>query len=281
MKKLFFALACVIGLLTFASCNPDELAKPTVQFISGEGYTAGSTSVYVGSELSFLVKIAPSSLGETALSHFDFSITNLTGETIFNDNPEIDDVYDENHYEYTYTFDVASTYLVTATVTDATGKFKSAAITINVALPIESELGTYDGLISINGHATTSEVVGYTYDDDYDMTDLPITVTLGAIDDENYVVANIEIDGNPVSLYGNLKDGVITFEEFHFIKTINLIVDVNIDLIMDITGTFEEDGTLTIEGTTTGTGSTQLPLGSTLEATYNGNISGNLEQIAK
>ena len=139
-------------------------------------------------------------------------------------------------------------------------------------------MGTFSGTINIKGHVTTNEVMGQAFDQDEDFNDLPITILLGAIDDDNRVSATIEIDGTPVTLYGTMVENTITFEEFHFTKTLSLaIADVLLDLVMNITADLSDD-TLILSGTADGSGKTQVIV-VTLEANYNGTIEGTLTKV--
>ena len=53
MKKLTFALACIIGMMFFASCTQEQIdevmaQKPTVEFMSDEGLTSGDRIAAAG-----------------------------------------------------------------------------------------------------------------------------------------------------------------------------------------------------------------------------------------
>ena len=284
MKKLFFALACVIGLMTFASCTQEIIddimaQKPVVEFVSGDGLTSASTGVYVNTELNFKVKVAPNSSSESELDNFDFSITNSSGLTVFNNKPEFTNPAGENFFEFTYTPEVASTYAVSATITDKAGKVNVVTIVVDVAEPIVAVMGTFNGTLNIQGHLSSKPIAGYeTYDMDTTIADLPVKIALGAIDENNHVEATIEIEGTPVSLYGTIEDNIITFNEFHFRKTISLFVDVNLDFTMNLTGQLDEDNlTMTLGGTALGTGKTQALI-AMLEVTFDGTIDGTLEK---
>ena len=137
-------------------------------------------------------------------------------------------------------------------------------------------MGVYEGLLNINGHITSNEILNQTYDDDVTYDDLPVTVMLGAIDENGNVSATMEIEGAPVTLYGTMEGNTIYFDTFTFYRTINLIVDITLDLEMDITAVLE-DNTMTIEGTTSGTGKTMVAL-STFKVDMTGTINGNLEK---
>jgi len=283
MKKLFFALACVIGLMTFAGCTQEQIddimaQKPTVEFVSGEGLISTNNSFYVDTELNFKVKIAPNAGSNQPLTNFDFSITNLNGNTVYNRKPEFN-ASAENILDFQFTPTEASTYTVTATVTDQAGKVNVATLVIDIAQPVIEGIGTFTGALNISGHVTTNEVVGYSYDDDYNMENLVTTITLGAIDDNNRVSATIEIDGTPVTLYGTMVNDVITFDEFHFNKSISITVDVTLDLIMNMTGILANDE-LVLSGTATGSGSATVLL-VTVTANYTGDIEGTLTKVVE
>ena len=285
MKKLFFGMACIIGMMFFASCTQEQIddlmaQKPGVQFVSETGYTAANTSIYLNDSLKFKVKIAPNSGSESPLASFDFSITDLSGATVLNDNPTIDEPAGENIFEYSFTPQYASTYALTAKVTDEAGKTNVATVVVNCVEPIAEGLGTFTGMINIMGHINTNEVAGYpTYDEEYNMENLATTLTLGAVGEENRISATLDIDGTPVTLYGTKTDTTITFDEFHFNKTITLVVDITLDLIMNITGTLEND-VLTLSGPAAGEGKTMLAIWE-FKANYNGNVNGSLEKVAE
>lgn len=275
-------MACVIGMMFFASCTQEVIddimaQKPTVEFVSGEGLVSGNTSVYVGEVLNFKVKVAPNSGSESELNHFDFSITDLTGATVFNQNPEFTDPNGENFFEFSFTPDRASTYAVTASVTDKAGKSNVATITVDYVEPVVEGIGTFAGTITLTGHITSNEIAGQpAYDQDLDPEELATTIRLGAIGEDNRVSATLDIDGSPVTLYGTKDGNNITFDEFHFNKTINLVVDVNLDLVMNLTGVLD-DNTLSLTGTATGQGRA-LVFVAYLEVDFDGNIAGTLEK---
>lgn len=284
MKKLFFALACVVGLMTFASCTQEVIddimaQKPVVEFVAEDGFISGSTGVYVGTELNFKVKVAPNSGSESELVNFDFSITDATGVTVFNQKPEFTDPNAENIFTFSYTPEVASTYAVTATVTDKASKVNVVNVVVDVAQPVVAEMGIFNGLMSIAGHITSNEIAGHNaYNTDDTISNLPVMIALGTLEEDNRVKATIEIDGTPVSLYGTLgEDNVtITFDEFHFRKTINLFIDVNVDFVMNMTAVLNDD-TMTLNGTAVGTGKAMVLI-AMLEVNYDGVVEGTLQK---
>ena len=285
MKKLFFGLACIIGMMFFASCTQEQIddimaQKPVVEFVSGEGLISGNTGVYVGEALNFKVRVAPNSGSEAELSHFNFAITDATGATVLDENPTILKPAEENFFEFTYVPDHASTYAVTATVTDANNKANVVNIVVDYVEPVVEGIGTFSGLININGHVTTNEVATYSYDSDYNIDSLATTLTLGHVAEDNRVSATLDIDGTPVTLYGTMGEGnQITFDEFHFSKTITITLDVTLDLTMNMTGVLEND-VLTLSGNASGSGKTQVIL-IVVEANFEGNIDGSLEKVVE
>ena len=284
MKKFFFGLACIIGMMFFAGCTQEQIddimaQKPYISFVSEEGFISGNTSLYVGDEMKFKVKANPNPGSESELTHFDFSITDLSGTTVFNENPDFTDPNGDNYFEFTFTTQVASTYTVTATVTDKAGKVNLVNLVIDYVEPIAEGLGTFTGAIYLNGHITTNEVVGYTYDDDYDIENLTTTLTLGTVEEGNRVSATLDIDGTPVTLYGNMEGNTITFDEFHFHKTITLGVDITLDLVMNITAEMT-DNVMTLSGTATGSGKTMIVVVEFV-ANFDGTINGSLEKVTE
>lgn len=288
MKKLFFGLACVIGLMFFASCTQEVIddimaQKPTVEFVSGEGLFSGNTGVYVGTELNFKVRVEPNSGSLAELTHFDFSIADLAGNVVFNENPAIEKPAEENFFEFSFTPEYASTYAVTASISDKAGKANVATVVIDYVEPISEGIGTYSGTITLSGHITSNEIAGHeTYDMDMDPEELATTITMGTVGEEGRVRATFDIDGTPVSLYGTMgEDGVtITFDQFHFNKTISLFVNVTLDLAMDLVGTLGENDVLTLTGTAVGSGKTQVLI-AFLEVNFDGTIEGSLEKVAE
>ena len=73
-----------------------------------------------------------------------------------------------------------------------------------------------------------------------------------------------------------MENNVITFDEFHFYKVINLYVDVQLEYAMNITGVLNNDN-ISLGGTAFGTGQTQILL-AVLQVTLDGNMDGVLEK---
>lgn len=283
MKKFTFALACVIGMMFFASCDPEVVEeimeqKPEVSFVTEEGYISGNANLLVGTDLNFKVSISPNSSSLSELVSFDFSIANVAGEIVYNRTPEILDPTNENIYIFDDLPELpASTYTVSATVNDAAGKTNVAVLVVDYVLPIEEGLGTFVGTMNIQGHLFSNEIAGYeTYDMDTVLRDIPVTLVLGTVDDNNHVVGTFYVEDTPITLYGTMEGNIITFDEFRFYKVINLFVDVQLEYVMNITGVLENDA-IYLGGSTFGTGETQVLL-AILTVTLDGTMDGYLEK---
>ena len=283
MKKFTFALACVIGMMFFASCDPEVVEeimeqKPEVSFVTEEGYISGNANLLVGTDLNFKVSISPNSSSLSELVSFDFSIANVAGEIVYNRTPEILDPTNENIYIFDDLPELpASTYTVSATVNDAAGKTNVAVLVVDYVLPIEEGLGTFVGTMNIQGHLFSNEIAGYeTYDMDTVLRDIPVTLVLGTVDDNNHVVGTFYVEDTPITLYGTMEGNIITFEQFRFYKVINLFVDVQLEYVMNITGVLENDA-IYLGGSAFGTGETQVLL-AILTVTLDGTMDGYLEK---
>ena len=276
-------MACVIGMMFFASCDPEVVEeimeqKPEVSFVTEEGYISGNANLLVGTDLNFKVSISPNSSSLSELVSFDFSIANVAGEIVYNRTPEILDPTNENIYIFDDLPELpASTYTVSATVNDAAGKTNVAVLVVDYVLPIEEGLGTFVGTMNIQGHLFSNEIAGYeTYDMDTVLRDIPVTLVLGTVDDNNHVVGTFYVEDTPITLYGTMEGNIITFDEFRFYKVINLFVDVQLEYVMNITGVLENDA-IYLGGSTFGTGETQVLL-AILTVTLDGTMDGYLEK---
>lgn len=285
MKKIFFALACVIGLMTFASCDQEVIddimaQKPTIEFMAEEGFIASNTSVYVGTELNFKVKVAPNSGSESELAHLDFSITDLTGATVFNQNPEFTNPNGENVFVWSFTPETPSTYVVTATLTDKANKVNIVKVVVDCVQEITEGIGTFTGKLDILGHITSNTISNIPpYDEDYNLENLDMKVVLGN-NVNGKVNVSMEIDGTPVTLYATMEGNNLVFDPFHFYKEIELTPqNVILDLVMNMTGVLDGDN-LTLGGNCAGSGSTQIIV-VTFTVNMTGTIQGNLVKQAE
>lgn len=284
MKKLFLAMSCFMGLMFFASCDPETInelmeQKPTVEFVAADGYISANTSVYVGTELNFKVKVAPNSGSESPLANFNFAITNLEGTTVLDQNPTLTTPGEAMTFEFTYLPETASNYVVTATVTDEAGKADVVAITVDCTEPVIAEIGTFQGILNINGTVSSDgELIPGTgvISEDLDISDIATTLVLGSTS-EDRVNVTIDLDGTPVTLQATVDGNTYIFDEFHFSRSINLITDITLDLIVNMTGVMDGD-TMALSGTVTGTGSVVV-LFTTVHVVLDGNIEGTLEKV--
>lgn len=286
MKKILLSLTCLVTIMFFASCTQEQIddfleKKPNVAFVEAEGFISTNTSMFVGTELNFQIKVSPNAGSESPLASLSFEVMdNLSGETVFTDNPEITDPNGESLISESFTPTYASNYTITATVKDEAGKMNIATIIIDYVQPTSAEIGVFEGTLVLNGHISTiQEYVGYQLDQDLDPIDLPTSITLGSVEDGERIKATFVIDGSPVSLYCTQDGENLLFDEFHFTKTINIILDINLDFTVNATGILTGN-TLTLTGETSGTGSVNIPVINP-QVSMTGEISGTLENKAE
>lgn len=293
MKKLFFGMACVIGLMFMASCTPEQInnllaQKPTVEFVEGDGLISNNTGVYFGEPLNFMVMAAPNSGSGAELSTFKFALVDMEGNSAYYDTPAIDYPTEENYFAYSITPEIASTYLAIATITDANKKSAVDTVVVNYVKPVVEGIGTFEGPLNINGSYSTNEVLNNSYQGEYNFENVNISLILGTVDEENGVSATLDIDGVPVTLYGTNNEGVVTFAPYNI--NMSMPIEVNgidlglatvvLDLTINMTGTLVDD-VLTLNGTGNGTGSATVGLGLVLSANYSGTIEGSLTKVVK
>lgn len=274
-------------MMFFASCTEEQIddllqQKPEIAFVQGEGLTATSTNVVVGTELSFQVKFAPNSGSESTLANFNFAITKDNGSTIVDVNPEFE--YDkENLFDYTYTFAEAGNYIITATVTDADSKVNIATLNISCVNPTVEGLGTFAGNLNIQGHVKSNELVGYeVIDEDYTFDPTHVELVLGALEEAGRVSATFYIEETPVTLEGTKDGNTINFDEFHFFKNFEKVITVTLDLtIKNMTAVIDGDN-LTLNGEAVGSGSTPIMIIGDYKIDMTGTIDGTLtKQVAE
>ena len=287
MKKLFFALACVIGLMTFASCDPEAIdemmeQKPDVEIMAEDGFISTNTSVYVGTELLFKVRVAPNSSSESPLTKLDFDITDPSLQSAFHQSPEITNPNGENVFTFSYTPERATLYAATATLKDEAGKINTVVVTIDYVEPVEVVLGEFRGTVDINGHVTAPQaILGQNLDEDVNLNDLDAKVLIGnTVDGKTNLT--IDIDGTPVTFQCTIdENGNLVFDEFHFYRTISVLtaINVNLDITVNMNGTLIGDE-LTVHGQVSGSGRVDIPL-TNIVATFTGEINGTLNKVAE
>ncbi len=281
MKKLFFALACVIGLTFFASCDPNAIndlmgQKPTVEFVESEGYISSNSSYELGTPLNFQVKISPNQNTQSPLTRLDFDITNAEGVSVFHDAPTITDPTGENVFTFSFTPEATSLYAVTATLKDEAGKLGVAAITVDYVESIVEEIGTFKGKLNINGRIVSDEpILGNQLNDTIEIKDIVTEITMGYTANHK-VRVSLNIDGTPVSVYCTQEGNSFVFDPFVFTTKVTVIAEINLELTASITGVLEGDA-LTIQGLAHGSGRANIPA-TNITVTLDGEINGTLDK---
>lgn len=254
------------------------LYKPTVEFVQGDGYISSNTSMYVNNLMNFKVRVAPNEESMSPLAYFDFSITDQTGTTVDNVSPPINDPTGENIYEFSFVTETPATYIITATITDIAGGVQVAAVVVDCVEPVPQGIGCFGGSMTISGHLTSNSVTGMpTYDENIEIRDITIFITMGFVQEDNRVPTTIEINGNPVTLYGTIDGNTIVFDEFYFNWMLSLFTDVPMQFRANMIGTLENN-ILSLSGTANGTGET-LVMFATFSAEVDGTVSGDLEKM--
>ena len=287
MKKLSLALACIIGMMFFASCNPDAIddllkQKPTVEFVSGDDLVSDFSGFWVGTELHFQIMVAPNATSQSAIQSVHFAIHDLNGNAAYTDDPEITNPNGETVIDETFVSQVPSTYTVSALVKDAAGRENTVVFTVDYVEPIQAVIGKFGGNVVIKGHVKADQTLGtYSLDDDFETEELYSEVVLGTIEGDR-VLATFEIDGRPVSLHCTQNDNTFTFDEFHFNRAIPVSnLGVRLDITVNATATLE-DGVFTLAGTSTGIGAiTGISLLNATATLSNGTIDGVFNQITE
>lgn len=284
MKKLTILLACFIGVMFFASCDPNQIddlmsQKPNIEFYGDEEFISDNTSAYVGTELKFGIKLSTNSGSESPLVLYKFDITDATGTTVYAHEEDLTLMPDQKEFEFKeyYTSETPSLLAVTAYVKDAAGKENAVALTVNYIQPVVAEIGTFSGKLTLNGHIHSEQAyLGQQIDQDINPVELATTVKLGSVDENGRISVTFEIDGTPVTLYATQDGENLVFDEFHFTKTVNVVADFKFEIYVNATGVLA-DNTLTLEGTTYGTGHVDIPFVN-VNADMTGDIAGTLDK---
>ena len=285
MKKVLFALACFVSSFFFASCTQEQFndfleKKPNISFVEEEGYISNNNSVLIGTELSFKIKASPNAGSKSPLARIVFTITDINGKIVKESRPTIQDPTVETVFIESFTTDKASTYAITAAVTDEEGKVNIAELTVTYMNPVIAEIGVFKGNLAILGRVTTDGgIIPGTnpIDEPLDISDIVTRITLGSVEN-NKINAMIDIEGTPVIFEATQNGNDLVFDEFIFNKAINLYgVDIELNITVNMTGVLEND-VLTLDGTASGTGVVKV-LGINVNVNLiDGTITGELEK---
>lgn len=287
MKKLFFAMACVIGLMTFASCDPEIMSeimeqKPEIQLVEAEGYIWHNIGVRLGTELDFQVTVAPNTGSMSELTDVSFTVKNGNNTVLKSESAEIEDPAGENTIGFSFEPEEASTYTCTITVTDAANKSNEVIVIVVCSEPVEAVNGIYGGTLNMTGYVTTNEIAGYEgYDhEEVSVTDVPITLTLGEIDEEGNVQVGVDVEDSYLALTGTMENNTVSINGIYFYSAIKLFVNVYAEFNVNIVGNINE-GVMTLSGTAEAAGEAQV-LTAKLEVTFeDGTLEGTLEEIVE
>jgi hypothetical protein len=293
MKKLTLTLACIIGMMFFASCDPEVIEEileqaPKVEFVSQTGYISHDTTIMMEAEptpWNFKFTVSPNENSESPLAELSFKVAyedSESGECIVNQLIDINDPTGGT-YSATFTPNAAEDafYVITVTVTDEAGKANFAYLSVHYANPVNGSMGVYEGAMNISGHLTSNEIqnVG-SFDMDTTFNDIPVEIRLDDLGN-NQVSAEVKIEDRLAVVYGTINNDVITFNNFTFSKDIELggavTIPVTLNFSMDMIGTIS-GSMLILSGEANGHGESQV-LVAIVRIDMDGTIDGTLTEV--
>ena len=282
MRKLSFALACIIGLMFFASCNPETFnelleQKPSIEFVEADGNVQNNATVYAGTELLFQVKMEPNATSSSPLKTLTFTILDTNGNSLMDETTDLTSIEGNPiQIQKTYVPENATTLMVNAVVEDQAGKKNTAAMNITVIAPPSEEefIGNFAGQVSIVCDVTSDnpQLDGQ----QLNTGELPTEISLSC-DADNNALASFTLDGTDIIISGKRNGNKFTFDQFQYTRTVNLVFDIDLNINITMTGVLEDD-ILTISGDANGTGSALFNM---VQANLQGQIEGQMERIAE
>ena len=260
MKKLSLSLLCIVGMLFFASCDPELLnelfsQKPNIEFVEEEGYISKNCQVEFGTPLAFHIRVSPNDSTDYALKKLTFTIMDVdNGQTvIFEDVINIEEnQHDVLDFYETYTPEVAANLNVSAIIEDSNEAKNVADLVIDYYTP-GIEIGKYEGNIQITGQLQSNNP---TIDGTpFDSGDIFTKITLDSIPGTNQINATLDIDGTPINIKCEKNGNTVAFAEYHFVKNYVFVTSIDLDFTVNMVATLSDDNAiLTLDGTTTAKG---------------------------
>ena len=275
-------MACIIGLMFFASCNPETFnelleQKPNIEFVENDSNVQNNATVYVGTELIFQVKMEPNATSSSPLKTLSFTILDTNGNTLM-DEPTDLTTMEGNPLMVKKTFvpESVTTLMIEAVVEDAAGKKNSAVMNVTcIAPPADDEfIGNFAGQVSIICDVTSDnpQLNGQ----QLNTGELPAEISLSCDADDN-ALASFLLDGTEIIISGKRNGNKYTFDQFQYTTTVNFVFDIDLNINITMTGVLE-DGVLTVSGDANGTGSALFNM---VQANLQGHIEGQMEKIVE
>ena len=275
-------MACIIGLMFFASCNPETFnelleQKPSIEFVEADGNVQNNATVYAGTELLFQVKMEPNATSSSPLKTLTFTILDTNGNSLMDETTDLTSIEGNPiQIQKTYVPENATTLMVNAVVEDQAGKKNTAAMNITVIAPPSEEefIGNFAGQVSIVCDVTSDnpQLDGQ----QLNTGELPTEISLSC-DADNNALASFTLDGTDIIISGKRNGNKFTFDQFQYTRTVNLVFDIDLNINITMTGVLEDD-ILTISGDANGTGSALFNM---VQANLQGQIEGQMERIAE
>lgn len=149
MKKLALALACLVSVAFFASCEPDVAnPEPTIAVVTGENYVYDGQTIDIDTEYMLGFHAGSNSQTQKALSTFNLNvkILELDGTVVDSQDSLVSNINNtEFNYEHVLNFtlrELVGKVEITATITDVDSKTASTTLTLNVNQPAQPLIGT-------------------------------------------------------------------------------------------------------------------------------------------
>ena len=222
MKKFALALACLVSVAFFASC--EKQGQPTISALTEEGYVQSGDVVDLNTEVNFGFVMASSAETSKALSKLVVNIdgvewanVDLTGKTEF--------TYTDN-VTYSPERDIVGTSVIEAIVTDVAGETATAVINLSINEPAQPLVAATiewvrKGTQLLGTTGAEMEAMGLQWAGSYKEVFATIKPVEGAAlyvcngDDYETITTDVEKGG----YFSNLRENGTTVESYRNITT--------------------------------------------------------------
>lgn len=281
-------MACIIGLMTFASCDPsaiDDLMKqkPEIALLPGEGLLTHNTGVRVGTELNFQVKVTPNSSSMSPIANVEFTVKDLNGNLLKSENPDFEDPSVENIFDFSFTAENSeTTYVFTFTATDEASKSNEIVVNVISSEVVEPVNGIYAGLVNLHGYITTNEIAGHeTYNhEEKELNDIPVNIYYGEVNEQGQAHIGIEVEDTYLSFWCPMEGNTIHLNKFVYYQSVELFVSVFVEITANM-DCVVEDGIMTLSGTAEGIGEAMVLLAKLEVTLEEGTLEGTLVEVTE
>ena len=137
MKKLALALACLVSVAFFASCDkPVENPEPSIAILNEEGYVQNNDVVDLNTEVKFGFVVSSNSQTQKALQSLVVKIDDVVWANLTDSLTGLTTYTYKDVVEYKLERDsIIGASVITATVTDEAGQMNTATINLKLNQP--------------------------------------------------------------------------------------------------------------------------------------------------